>query len=150
MEGQIFTHKKEKNILTSISLDQMLQDNYDVITIDKKLTDLVEMIKKSEKNIFAVQDGKERFAGIIELNDIKDKLFQPQLFEITSIRSLMKKPPAILQDDLDMHSVMEKFDVSHSWYLPVLNKEKKFLGFISKTKVFNKYREILALQSESF
>jgi len=150
MEGQIFTHKKEKNILTSISLDQMLQDNYDVIAIDKKLTDLVEIIKKSEKNIFAVQDGKERFAGIIELNDIKDKLFKPQFFDTTSIRSLMKKPPAILQDDLDMHSVMEKFDITHSWYLPVLNKEKKFIGFISKTKVFNKYREILASQSDLY
>jgi CIC family chloride channel protein len=150
LEGQIFTHKKEKNILTSISLDQMLQDNYEVIAIDKKLTDLVEMIKKSEKNIFAVQDGNEKFVGIIELNDIKDKLFIPQLFETTSIRSIMKMPPAILQDDLDMHSVMEKFDITHSWYLPVLNKEKKFLGFISKTKVFNKYREILASQSDLY
>ena len=150
MEGQIFTHKKEKNILTSISIDQMLQDSYEAIAIDKKLKDLVEMIKKSEKNIFAVQDGKERFAGIIELNDIKDKLFQPELFEKISIRSIMKKPAAILQDDQDMHSVMEKFDITHSWYLPVLNREKKFLGFISKTKVFNKYREILASQGDLY
>ena len=150
MEGQIFTHKKEKNILTSISIDQMLQDNYDVIAIDKKLKDLVEMIKKSEKNIFAVHDGKERFAGIIELNDIKDKLFQPELFEKISVRSIMKKPAAILQDDQDMHIVMEKFDITHSWYLPVLNREKKFMGFISKTKVFNKYREILASQGDLY
>jgi len=150
MEGQIFTHKKEKNILTSISIEQMLQDSYEVIAIDKKLKDLVEIIKKSGKNIFAVHDGKERFAGIIELNDIKDKLFQPELFEKISIRSVMKKPPAILQDDQDMHSVMEKFDITHSWYLPVLDKEKKFLGFISKTKVFNKYREILASQGDLY
>ncbi len=149
-EGQIFTHKKEKNILTTIQLADMLQDTYDSISVDKKLKDLVEIIKQSEKNIFAVVDGKERFIGIIELNDIKQRIFQPDQFEKTSIRSLMKKPSAILQLDNDMHTVMEKFDVTQSWYLPVLTKEKKFIGFISKTKLFNKYREILASQSDLY
>lgn len=150
MEGQIFTHKKEKNILTSISLETMLQDNYESITIDKKLKDLVEVIKRSEKNIFAVVDGKERFAGIIELNDVKQKLFQTELFDKVSVRSLMKKPAAYLREDQDMHTVMEKFDITQSWYLPVVNKERKFVGFISKTKLFNKYREILASQVDLY
>lgn len=150
LEGQIFTQKKEKNILTSIVLEDMLQDSYESIQIDKKLKDLIELIKKSEKNIFAVVDSKERFTGIIELNDIKQKIFQPELFEKTSIKSIMKKPPAILYADQDMHSVMKKFDVTQSWYLPVLNKEKKFIGFISKTKLFNKYREILSSQGDLY
>ncbi len=149
-EGQIFTHKKEKNILTSIRLDEMLQDSYESISMDKKLKDLVEVIKRSEKNIFAVHDGRERFAGIIELNDIKQKLFQPEQFDKVSVRSLMKKPAAILQEDQDMHTVMEKFDITQSWYLPVISKEKNFVGFISKTKVFNKYREILAEQGDLY
>ena len=150
LEGQIFTQKKEKNILTSIVLEDMLQDSYESIQIDKKLKDLIELIKKSKKNIFAVVDSKERFTGIIELNDIKQKIFQPELFEKTSIKSIMKKPPAILYADQDMHSVMKKFDVTQSWYLPVLNKEKKFIGFISKTKLFNKYREILSSQGDLY
>ena len=150
LEGQIFTHKKEKNILTSIKLEDMLQDSYESLQPDKKLKDLIELIKRSEKNIFAVVDGKERFTGIIELNDIKQKLFQPDLFEKVSIKSIMKKPPAILYADQDMHSVMEKFDITQSWYLPVLNKERKFIGFISKTKLFNKYREILASQGDLY
>ncbi len=150
LEGQIFTQKKEKNILTSIVLEDMLQDTYQCIQIDKKLKDLIELIKKSEKNIFAVVDGKERFTGIIELNDIKQKIFQPDLFDKTSIKSMMKKPAAILYTDQDMHTVMEKFDVTQSWYLPVLNKNKKFIGFISKTKLFNKYREILSSQGDLY
>lgn len=149
-EGQVFTHKKEKNILTSISLDDMLTDVYESIAADKKLKDLVELIKKSEKNIYAVHDGKERFVGIIELNDIKQKLFQPEQFEKISIRSVMKKPPAVLRTDENMHTVMEKFDTAQSWYLPVLDKERKFKGFISKTKLFNKYREILSRQSDIY
>jgi CIC family chloride channel protein len=150
MEGQIFTHKKEKNILTSIDLADMLQENYATISMDKKLKDLVEIIKRSDKNIFAVLDGKGRFAGIIELNDIKQRIFQPEQFDKISIRSLMKKPPAVLQKDQDMHTVMEKFDITQSWYLPVLDNEKKFIGFISKTKLFNKYREILSSQVDLY
>jgi chloride channel protein, CIC family len=150
MEGQVFTQKKEKNILTSISLDDMLQDSYESISMDKKLTQLVEIIKKSEKNIFAVTDRKDCFAGIIELNDIKQKLFDPEQFDKVTIKSIMKKPAAILMEGQDMHSVMEKFDVTQSWYLPVLNKERKFLGFISKGKLFNKYREILGSQGDLY
>ena len=150
LDGEIFTHKKEKNILTSIRLDEMLTDGYETIAIDKKLKDLVEIIKRSEKNIFAVIDGKERFAGIIELNDVKQKLFQPDQFNSVSVKSIMKKPAATLHEGQDMHTVMEKFDVTQSWYLPVLNKEKKFIGFISKTKLFSKYREILSQQVDLY
>lgn len=150
LEGQIFTYKKEKNILTSITLNSMLQDTYDSISMDKKLKDLIEIIKKSEKNIFAVSDSKGRFAGIIELNDIKQKLFQSELFDKVSVKSLMRKPAAVLLLDQDMHTVMEKFDVTQSWYLPVLDKDKKFIGFISKTKLFNKYREILSAQVDLY
>ncbi|MES1225470.1 MAG: CBS domain-containing protein, partial [Bacteroidota bacterium] len=148
--GHIFTHQKEKNILTSIRLDEMLEKNYESISMDKKLTDLVEMIKKSEKNIFAVHDSRQRFAGIIELNDVKQKLFQPDQFKTISVKALMKKPGAVLSESQDMHSVMEQFDITHSWYLPVLDKDRKFIGFISKTKVFNKYREALSQQGDFY
>ena len=124
----------------------MLQDEYISLRTDQKLKDLVDAIKISEKNIFSVVDSNGKFAGIIELNDIKQKLFQPNQFERISIQSIMKKPSAVLRLDQDMHSVMEKFDLTQSWYLPVLDPENKFLGFISKTKLFNKYREILAAQ----
>ncbi len=150
LDGQIFTHKKEKNILTSISLESILQDSYENIKMEKKLRDLVEIIKQSEKNIFAVIDNKDRFVGIVELNDIKQKLFQPDQFDKISIKSIMKKPAAILRQGQDMYSVMEKFDITQSWYLPVLNKDRKFIGFISKTKLFNKYREILSSQGDLY
>jgi CIC family chloride channel protein len=150
MEGQIFTHKKERNILTSIVLADMVQEQYESIGPDKKLKDLIEVIKRSEKNIFAVVDNKERFMGIVELNDIKQKLFQPDCYNSVSIKSMMKKPAAILYTDQDMHTVMEKFDITQSWYLPILDENKKFAGFISKTKLFNKYREILASQGDLY
>lgn len=147
-EGQIFTHQKEKNILTNISMQHMLQEKFDTISVDRSLRELVDLIKQSNKNIFAVIDNNQKFVGIIELNDVKQKLFQPEIFAHTSVKSLMKKPADILYEGENMVTVMEKFDNSHSWYLPVLNSDKRIVGFISKTKVFNKYREILSEQGD--
>ncbi|RYG00563.1 MAG: CBS domain-containing protein, partial [Chitinophagaceae bacterium] len=150
LERQIFTQQKEKNILTSISFTEMLQDSYSTIPIDKNLGDLVEVIKQSNKNIFAVADQRGKFVGIIELHDVKQHLFNPANFSKILVRSLVKKPAAVLQEDQDMHAAMDKFDITHSWYLPVLNKEKEFVGFISQTRVFNKYREILSAEKDLY
>jgi CIC family chloride channel protein len=62
----------------------------------------------------------------------------------------MKKPAAIIREGQDMPSVMKKFDLTQSWYLPVIDKDRKFIGFISKTKLFNKYREILSTQGDLY
>src|SRR5574343_572466 len=137
-------------MLQSISLESMLQDTDESIAIDRKLTDLIELIKTSEKNIFAVVDQRGRFAGIIELNDVKQKIFNPDEYPKTSIKSLMKKPAAVIRVDQEMQSVMHLFDLSQSWYLPVLDADRRFVGFISKTKLFNKYREILAASSDLY
>src|SRR5690606_14202646 len=102
MEGRIFTHSKEKNILTAMKLDELLQEQYESIAIDKKLKDLIELIRKSDKNIFAVSDIEGRFAGIIEINDVKEKLFQPEQYENTSIASLVKKPGTVIYRDEHM------------------------------------------------
>lgn len=149
-EGQVFTHQKEKNILTTIRLSEIMHDKFETISIDKKLRDLVEVIRRSEKNIYAVTDSKGKFAGIIELNDVKQRLFDSNQFDVVPVRSLMKKPPAVLEEDEDMHSVMEKFDLTRSWFLPVLDKQKNFKGFISKTKIFYKYREILSASNDIY
>ncbi len=150
LEGQIFTHRKEKNILTSMRLEELLQDQLEVIPIDYKLGDLVELIKKSKKNVFAVKNATGHFAGIIELNDIKHYLFQPELFDSLPIESLLKKPAATININQKMHEVMDKFDTTQSWHLPVLDSDRKFVGFISKTKLFNKYREILASHGDLY
>ena len=150
LEGQIFTHKKEKNILTSINMREIIQDNYDNLSMHTSLGSLVELVKSSPRNIFAVHDEKKLFVGILELNDIKQKIFQPELFEKITVRNLMKKPAAILYEDQDLNYVMEQFDITQSWYLPVLTRKREFIGFISQTKLFNKYREILSSQGDLY
>lgn len=144
LSGRIFTHQKEKNILTTISLKDILAAEHQSICIDKKLRDVVEMVKGSDDNVFGVHDQKGRFAGIIELNDVRQKLFQTEQYDKVSVKALMKKPPETLRQEENMTSVMEKFDTTRSWYLPVLDKEQQLVGFVSKSVLFAKYREALS------
>ena len=150
LEGEVFTHKKEENILTSIQLDEILADNYTMIKINQKLSDLVDIIKKSEKNIFPVVDDEEKFVGLVELNDIKMLLFDVGKHDSTLIKNILKKPREIIYIGESMKKIMEKFDVSQTWYLPVLTKERKFVSFVSKTRLFEKYREIILAQSDIY
>lgn len=149
-EGEMFTHKKEKNILTSITLQSILSDEYPQLKTTDSIHNLLETIKKSEKNIFAVIDEKEKFSGIIEVNDIKPLLFDETRRAGATIKSLTKKPRDVIYENEAMTSVMGKLDSSQSWYLPVITREKKFISFISKTKLFNRYREILAEQKDIY
>lgn len=150
LEGQIFTHKKEQNILSTISLHEMLLDNYKSISIDKTLADLVELIGESEKTVYAVHDDENSFAGIIELNDVKKLILQKERPDKTPLHELVKQPKDVIYFDESMNTVMQKFDQSNTWYLPVITHEHKFGGFISKTRLFNKYREILASQGDLY
>ncbi len=149
-DSGVFSRKKEKSLLASMELNDILSAEYETISADRMLRDLVEVIRRSEKNIYAVTGARGKFAGIIELNDVKQYLFRPADFDKLSVKSLMKKPPAILRPGQDMRSVMEQFDLTRSWYLPVISHEGVFLGFVSKTRLFSKYRELLSGQHDLY
>ncbi|WP_290798313.1 chloride channel protein [Flavihumibacter sp. UBA7668] len=150
MEGRIFTHRKEDNILSQLKVADFRLELYDTIQIDQSLADLVGLINTSNRNLFAVTDKDNRFTGIVELNDLKGRLFDPVGLSETKIKTYVKKAPALITPDDSMKKVMEKMDITQSWYLPVLNTEKEFLGFLSKTSIFEKYREALANQADLY
>lgn len=149
-EGEMFTHKKEQNILTTITLESVLSEEYQSININKTFIDFIELIKASDKNIFAVLQDNETFAGIVELNDVKKLLFEKDRHDKLTIRSITKKPRAVIYIDEPLQKVMEKMDTTQTWYLPVLTRDKKFVSFISKSKLFNRYRQILTEQQDFY
>ncbi len=77
-------------------------------------------------------------------------LIRKEVQEQSSIASMVKQPPEVIYYRDTMTRVMQKFDQSHSWHLPVLASDNKFIGFISKSKLFNRYREILAENSDLY
>lgn len=150
LKGEIFTHKKEQNILSTISLKEMLSDSVSSISINSTLADLIILINESNTTVFAVHDEQKCFAGIIELSDVKKLILSRDVPEQMPVDKLVKQPREVIYYKDTMPKVMQKFDQTNSWNLPVIDAENKFIGFISKSKLFNRYRQILAENTDLY
>ncbi len=144
-KGQIFTADKDKNILTMMRIEHLLERDIVSIAPEATLGDLVEAIKASKRNLFAVVAEGRVFNGLINLDDVREIMFRQDLYDVIQVRQLMKVPAATVQINDTMQSAMKKFDTSQSWNLPVLNNDI-YLGFISKSSIFTQYRHGLMKQ----
>ena len=70
-------------------------------------------------------------------------MFRPELYDRFIVNKFMTSPPAKIQIQMSMEKIMQTFDKTHAWNLPVIDEQGKYLGFVSKAKIFNAYREIL-------
>jgi chloride channel protein, CIC family len=145
-KGAILIHDRDKKILSDLSLSNLIETNFQPVNGSDKLRNLIAVIEKTTRNIFPVLTEDGKLAGVIELNNIRDIMFNTDLYDKIGVTELMGKPPAIIEVNESMDEVMKKFDKTGSWNLPVI-KDGKYLGFISKSNIFNKYRSELIEKS---
>ena len=145
-EGKIFTRQHDRNLLLLINPAELIEKTTSVLDLKSSFRDLMEIVKKGNRNIIAVLDGY-RLAGIIYLDDLRPVLFSPELYDKIDILNYMKIPHEVIYEDENMIAIANKFDATAAWVLPVVNEENEFLGFISKSSLLNRYRELLKEQS---
>jgi len=141
-KGELMTHNKDKAVLTLLKTDDVIETDIQTISPDAMFGDLIQLISKSKRNIFAVVDSKNLFLGIVSLEEVRNIMFRPELYNRFSVRRLMVSPPSKVYVGDTMEVVIKKFDDSHAWNLPVLNGDK-YVGFVSKSKILTAYREML-------
>ncbi|MBK7476031.1 MAG: chloride channel protein [Haliscomenobacter sp.] len=135
-------HKQDLVILKNLRLSDMLETDFSVLSLDNNLGEMVNVIAQSKRNVFPVIDEKGGFAGIVLLDDVRELMFNPELYNRVMVRDLAHQPPAVLQAADSMDRVMRLFEAHGAWNLPVV-ADGKYLGFVSKSTVFNRYREAL-------
>ena len=145
--GELITHNKDKAVLTLIKLKNLIETDLMTVRIDSTLGELVKIISKSKRNIFPVIDFEENFCGVVFLDDIREFMFDKEKYNNTLVKNLMIMPPAVIAADEKMENVMKKFNDSGVWNLPVVNNGK-YIGFISKSTIFNAYRAELVRFSD--
>jgi chloride channel protein, CIC family len=145
--GELITHNKDKAILTLVKLRNVIETDLKTVNIDNTLRELVRVISKSKRNIFPVVDNDNNFQGVILLDDIREIMFDTDLYDKTLVKDLITFPPVIIDPDDRMETVMKKFNESKTWNLPVI-KDRKYVGFVSKSTIFNAYRSELVHFSE--
>jgi len=125
-----------------MKVNKFIEKDFASISPEATLGDLVKVISNSKRNIYPVIDKDNNFFGIIRLDDIRNIMFNPELYNTTYVRNLMIVPSSIVHPDESMDQVAKKFQHSGKYNLAVV-KEGKYLGFISRANVFSSYRKIL-------
>lgn len=142
MKGDLITHNKDKAVLTLMKLNNVIETDLKTVSIDANLGDLVKIVSKSCRNIFPVIDNNGALLGIVLLDDFRKIMFNQDLYKTTYVRDFMTTPPTVVNTNDPMDVVMKKFEDTGVWNLPVI-EEGRYVGFVSKAKIFNTYRRVL-------
>ncbi len=145
--GELITHHKDKAILTLLDMEKILEKDFQKVSPDDKLEELIDIISKSRRNIFPVVNKDNMLVGIVYLDNIRHIIFNTEMYSTTFVRDVMLLPPTYVSPDEPMEEVMKKFEENNVWNLPVIDNGK-YIGFISKSKLFSVYRKWLVDISE--
>ena len=143
-KGELLTHHKDKAVLTLMNVGSVIETDFIAVRPDMSLGDVVkEAIAKSSRSMFPVVDTEGVLLGIVLVDNIRNIMFRPELYERFRVSRFMVSPPARIVNDMPMEKIMHIFDDTKAWNLPVVDTEGTYIGFVSKSKIFNAYREVL-------
>lgn len=146
--GELLTHHKDKAVLTLLKTGSVVETDFIPVKPDWSLKQMVDTIAKSNRNLFPVVGDQGELLGIVLLDEIRNIMFRPDLYRRMYVDKFMSIPPAKICVDDSMETVMKTFDDTQAWNLPVVDADGKYLGFVSKSKIFNSYRRVLRHYSE--
>lgn len=142
-KGELLTHDSDQAVLTLLRVQDFLESDFETIGIDDTLGQFVGAVSASNRNIFPVVDSKHRFQGFVSLDDIRGDMFKRELYNTLHVYNYMQSAPDYIYDTDNMQTVMDKFEKTGAWNLPVVNMDRTYLGFLSKSKIFSAYRSRL-------
>ncbi len=145
--GELFTHDKDKVVLSLMHVKDLLETKFNTVSPDNTLGELVKVIQESKRNVFPVIDENNILQGIVHLNNIRHVIFKPELYNSTYVRNLMYYPVNYVSPQDSMEEIVQKFQSSGHYNLPVI-QDGKYIGFVSRAKVLSKYRKLLKHFSE--
>lgn len=141
-KGELLTHDKDQSVFVFLKLEELMETDFLRIKENMTLGDIVHIISTARRNIFPVIDNFGRLIGVVQLDDLREDMFKHEKYG-HPISDYMIPPPDKIIEHEAILSVMEKFEDKHAWMLPVVDKQGRYLGFISKSRILNAYREQL-------
>ena len=146
-KGDLIQYDKDRQVLSLINLNKIIEKDLLTIKPEATLGDLVNLVRKSKRNIFPVINDVGGLDGIITLDDVREIMFDINKQEQILVKAIMHQPPESVSTIEAMQSVMSKFEITQAWNLPVID-DGKYIGFVSKSRIFNAYRQKLIQQNK--
>ncbi|MGL4364440.1 MAG: chloride channel protein [Bacteroidales bacterium] len=141
--GNLRVQDKDKAVLKLLKSDEVVEQDFSAIDIKSTLGEMVRVIAKSNRNVFPIVDAQKKLAGIVLLDDVRKDMFKPEKYALSSVEDYMTQPPDVVVEGENMEVVLDKFEATEAWNLPVVNTNGKYIGFVSKSKIFSAYRNLL-------
>ena len=141
--GDLVTHHKDKAAMHYMNAKDLIETDFEVLTPNLKLGELIYFIARSKRDLFPVVDENGMMVGMIKMNDIRNFMFEQDLYEKISVRELMYMPEFFISPNDPMYLIVEKFKTCGRYNLAVLD-DGKYIGFISRARVFSAYRDTMA------
>ena len=141
-QGDLLTHEKDKAVLTLLKLDNVIEKDFKCVHPEMNLKAMVNTISVCNRNLFPVVDDEGMLKGVVNLDEIRNIMFRPDLYKKMHVSRFMSSVPATIELTDTMEKVMETFDRTNAWNLPVVDNGR-YVGFVSKSKIFTSYRRVL-------
>ncbi|WP_293297574.1 chloride channel protein [Allomuricauda sp.] len=147
--GALLSHNKDQMVLGLMEMDNVIEKNFRPVHAEMSLGEMLhQSVSKSKRNLFPVLNDDRKLTGIIVLDDIRPMMFDTEMYDTVFVKNLMHAPPEVIFYETDsMKQVMQKFQLSGAWNLPVI-KNGRYEGFISKSKLLTAYRRKLINYSQ--
>ena len=141
--GELLTHDNDQAVLTLMKTRDLIRDKYPRVKEDATLRDVVKVISESDAQVFAVIDDKQHLKGVLEMDNLRKFMFKADKYDSLRFYNIMQRPLAYVYEEEKMESVLDKFEKTGAWRLPVMDEEGKYLGFVSKSRILSEYRREL-------
>ncbi len=145
--GELMTHHKDKAVLMMLHVRDLIETDFNILRPAATMGQLIETIRYAHRNIFPVVEEDGTFRGIIKLDDVRHIMFDSEMYQNIYVRDLMFMPDHVILSDDSVEEVARKFQESGRYNIAVL-EHGKYLGFISRAKLFSTYRDFLKDFSE--
>ena len=148
MRGELLTHDKDSSAFVFLRLDQLMETDFIRLRESITLGDVVNIISNARRNIFPVVNTNGTLLGIVQLDDLRHDMFDRDKWHKPIIHYMIQPPDKVLENEM-IQSIMPRFEQANTWMLPVVDKSNRYLGFISKSRILNAYREALVNVSQA-
>ncbi len=146
-QGALLTHDKDQSAFVFLRLADLMETDFIPIKNGVTLGDIVKIISTARRNIFPVIDDEEHLLGVVQLDDLREDMFNSENWSRSIMHYMIQPPYKVLQNEM-IQSLLPRFEENHTWMLPVVDKENHYLGFIAKSRILNAYREALVKISQ--
>ena len=148
MRGELLTHDKDSSAFVFLRLDELMETDFIRLRENTTLGDVVNIIASARRNIFPVVDNYGKLIGVVQLDDLRRDMFNRDKWSVSIMNYMIQPPDKILKNEM-IQSIMPRFEQSNTWMLPVIDEQGHYLGFISKSRILDAYRQALVNVSQA-